>query len=176
MTAMGTYRLYKIICVPTEMSYVGVTKLRLARRWSVHLADAMKHKGCRELSRAIREFGKDAFVIEEICTVMSRSQADSLERAYIRHFGTRWPDGYNLFSGGNRGFDMLPETRARIGASKVGKARPDMAKLSVDQVVEMRALHKTGTVTETALARMFGVSIGNVSHIVRGLTWRHVPI
>ena len=49
-----------------------------------------------------------------------------------------------------------------------------MAKLTEDQVLEIRKLYATGDYTQTALAKMFGVSQDLISRIVNRKIWVHI--
>lgn len=48
------------------------------------------------------------------------------------------------------------------------------AKLSEEQVRELRALHRSGSVTMAVLACRFGVHFATISDAVRRVTWSHV--
>lgn len=50
-----------------------------------------------------------------------------------------------------------------------------MARLTEAAVLEIRALHSTGNLTQQAIADQFGVSVQTVNLIVLRKTWRHVP-
>lgn len=52
--------------------------------------------------------------------------------------------------------------------------RQGSAKLVEKQVLEIRRLYATGTVTLLSLAEKYGVDFTNISMIVRRRTWRHV--
>jgi len=49
------------------------------------------------------------------------------------------------------------------------------AKLTRDDVIEIRRLYATGEHTQAELAEMFGVSQRHISNIVRRKHWKHVP-
>jgi lambda repressor-like predicted transcriptional regulator len=53
--------------------------------------------------------------------------------------------------------------------------RPGRAKLSPDQVMNIRYAHATGT-SQAALARRYGVSQPTISDLVRGRSWKHLPV
>jgi hypothetical protein len=53
--------------------------------------------------------------------------------------------------------------------------RCNLAKLREAQVVEIRRLHATGSYPYKELAARFHVATGSIYHIVRRLTWTHVP-
>lgn len=48
------------------------------------------------------------------------------------------------------------------------------AKLSTDDVRQIRAWWKTGDVTQTALASKWGITSGHIFDIVHGFSWKHV--
>ncbi|WP_460941414.1 hypothetical protein [Sediminivirga luteola] len=49
------------------------------------------------------------------------------------------------------------------------------AKLTAQQVSEIRRRYATGGVTQVALAEQFGVDQAHISSIVRRKAWAHVP-
>jgi DNA-binding MarR family transcriptional regulator len=49
------------------------------------------------------------------------------------------------------------------------------AKLSVDEVVAMRARYRQGGVSQAALAKQYGISSQQVSKILRGERWDNWP-
>lgn len=68
--------------------------------------------------------------------------------------------------------DMASKGRARVGdRRRTGAANP-RAKLTEEQVREIRLRYAAGGVSQDALAAGYGVSQVAVSHIVRGLTWK----
>lgn len=58
------------------------------------------------------------------------------------------------------------------GNSQPGEWNP-AAKLTIDQVSDIRRLHAQGGVTYEELASQFGVSPGSISNVVRLLAWNH---
>ncbi len=64
-------------------------------------------------------------------------------------------------------YALHPERRAR-------GERVHLARLTEDQVREIRARYAAGGVKQSDLARAYNVSRGSIGPIVRGETWRHV--
>ena len=62
-----------------------------------------------------------------------------------------------------------------LGLQQRGE-RHGMAKLTDDQVREIRARYAGEWGGQTALAKEYGVSQGLISQIVRGDVWRHLPV
>jgi DNA-binding transcriptional regulator LsrR (DeoR family) len=60
------------------------------------------------------------------------------------------------------------------GQSQAGEAN-GYAKLTAEEVVEMRALYATHKVTKAALARRYNISQSHVCSIVTRKAWRHLP-
>lgn len=52
--------------------------------------------------------------------------------------------------------------------------RARTAKLTADEVVEIRELVARGDQTKTAIARSYGTTRQNVTHIVNSFSWKHV--
>jgi len=63
--------------------------------------------------------------------------------------------------------DMVRKGRASMGEKAGG------AKLTSDQVIEIRSLHKSG-VKQNVIARQFGMGKMEISRIVRRLRWAHI--
>jgi hypothetical protein len=62
--------------------------------------------------------------------------------------------------------DMVEKGRSLFGV------RHNLAELSAEDVLEIRALWAQGGVTQVGLAARFATTKGNVSQIVRGKRWR----
>ena len=71
-------------------------------------------------------------------------------------------------TGDRNGLHRRPELAAR--GERAGGAR-----LTTEQVIEIRHLYRRGVYGLKRLARQFGTTDTNVLHIVRRDTWRHVP-
>lgn len=67
--------------------------------------------------------------------------------------------------------DCKAKGRNYTGGSGCGEAHP-MAKLTWEQVVQIRSRYAAGGITQTELAATFGTHKGTVSGIVRGKSWK----
>lgn len=65
--------------------------------------------------------------------------------------------------------DMVERGRGVIGE------RSHTAKLTAEDVGEIRALVAAGGQTKTAIARAYGTTRQNVTHIVNSFSWKHLP-
>ena len=115
------YRIYNRM---NSKSYVGQTT-QPRRRIRDHFN---LKKGCLFLHRAIKKYGRDAFVVEILESDVPEVLLSKLEILHIRFFDCKVPNGYNLTDGGDgsKGISHSLESRKRISEAKKGK------KLSLD--------------------------------------------
>jgi hypothetical protein len=78
----------------------------------------------------------------------------------------------HLFTGTHQDNMLDMENKGRTGRN-LGE-RNGRAKLTRDQVIEIRTLYATGDVTQLYLARLFGVSRALVWYILSGSKWSHL--
>ena len=83
-----------------DKCYVGQTKGTVEARFCRH-ANAKTYIG-----RAIRKYGKDSFKIEELCTCLSRDEANKMEEYFIGKYNCCGSLGYNLTRTGRGTFDQ----------------------------------------------------------------------
>jgi group I intron endonuclease len=84
--------------------YIGVTNNSLEERWKSHLYDN------NVISQAIKKYGKENFSIEAIHQCNTMDEAYVLEPKFIVEHNTKYPNGYNISSGGK--------------GSQIGKRKP----------------------------------------------------
>lgn len=100
------YKVYVITNKSNGKQYVGQTKHTLKRRMQWHIRDA-KNGQKRILSQAIREYGADNFKIQVIEEHLSPNFVDERERYWIKKLNTLKPFGYNMNTGGKKGYDTI---------------------------------------------------------------------
>lgn len=66
------------------------------------------------------------------------------------------------------------KTNTKHAKKVVEQVRPKRAKLTEGDVRDIRATAAIGTMTMTAMARHYGVSIATVSRAARGKAWENV--
>ena len=97
-------QIYIITNLLNNKQYIGVTNNSLQERWKSHLYDN------KVISKAIKKYGKEHFSIEAIHECDTIDEAYSLEPKFIFEHNTKYPNGYNISSGGK--------------GSQVGKRKP----------------------------------------------------
>ena len=93
-------RIYRATCTANGKLYIGITVVSVFERRGGHLYYATS--GAKSpMPRAIRKYGIDAFVFEQIASAASWPEACLAERDLIVQYGTRSPRGYNATDGGD---------------------------------------------------------------------------
>ncbi len=142
MSAERIFLLYRITCRVTGKEYIGLTSQKLRARWNAHHRKNGRSADMA-IARAIRKYGDDVFVIEQIASARGRVDACIVEQALVAQYRTRHPGGYNLTDGGeggkgrrftdamrqrnseiHRGKTISPEARAKMAAAKIGTTVP----------------------------------------------------
>jgi group I intron endonuclease len=117
--------IYKISNLLNGKVYIGQTIRNIEIRWKQHCREAIKYSHKSALFGAIAKYGKDAFVIEEVCSCTNMEDLNFMESFLIGQLSSLYPLGYNLtYGGGNH--KRTPEASARL--SKFRKGKPSTKK------------------------------------------------
>ena len=115
--------IYKITNLVNQKVYIGLTTKTITKRWNRHLNDASvdnpSWKVCVKIRNAIRKYGKDNFIIEQIDTALSLEELNAKEEQWIKYYNSV-DCGYNIRPGGNFS-PFNPETIAKIAAKSRGR-------------------------------------------------------
>ena len=94
------YLIYKITNKINGKVYVGQTKHSLVQRFYSH---TRPESYCTKLKNAIKKYGKENFIIEQIDHSHDRHEADSKEIFWIKKYkSTNDKYGYNILNGGHK--------------------------------------------------------------------------
>jgi group I intron endonuclease len=106
------FYVYKITCLPNGKVYIGQTSRSIQRRFSEHYSS----KNGSLIHKALRKYGKDNFVLEELAMCFSEEEVNKTEALAIKMFNSLHPNGYNLDRGGfqNR---ITDETKRKLSKS-----------------------------------------------------------
>ena len=92
--------IYTITNKSNHKQYVGKTNRTVEQRWKEHLLEINQERSKnRPLYRAMKKYGVDNFVIEELEEV-DLSEAEEKEKYWIETLRT-YKDGYNATLGGD---------------------------------------------------------------------------
>lgn len=176
---------------PSGKSYVGKTAFPLAKRWKEHCAI---QTGGFAINAAIRKYEKKAFLLQELATAETNEQASNLEKLWIillqsydprlgyneTFGGDGVPKGVHLsdehkaaISKGNKGRKFTSEHRLKISLNRRGENQV-FAKLTEQQVKEIRAKYVPWKYTRGMLAIKYGVSPTTIQMILERKNWKHI--
>lgn len=114
-------RIYKITNLINNKSYIGKTIQTIKTRFSKHCSNAKTKKDfCILITKDIKKYGKENFVIEEIDVAYSKKELKLLEGVYISWFNTLIPNGYNTVNivNGKNKLSEITIKKMRIEAKK----------------------------------------------------------
>lgn len=99
---------------PSGKKYIGQTSRTLEKRLKEHEAGG----GCRILNNAIAKYGINSFTVDVLVDVEDQL-LDEYEQRFIADYGTMYPSGYNIRSGGSKGTHCA-ESREKMRQAKLG--------------------------------------------------------
>lgn len=117
--------IYMITNILENKRYIGQAKCYLTSgrknganiRWKHHINRALRNdKGCPYLYNAILKYGIENFTME-ILIKCDLSKLDYYEKYFIEIYNTKYPNGYNIESGGNKNKNLHENTRLKISES-----------------------------------------------------------
>lgn len=94
--------IYKITNKVNGKIYIGKTKRTLEERWKQHYRDVNSKISCFKLQKAIKEFGVENFIAEEIDSAGTNEEANEKEVYWIKFYNSM-NNGYNTSPGGKAG-------------------------------------------------------------------------
>ena len=123
--------IYKATCKVNGKNYIGQAnkfqgklsdKWGYIKRWKSHVYEALHSKSdhCSLLNNAIRKYGPENFIIERIDEADDQDELDELETKYIEEYNSLVPNGYNLDTGGKKGYKVTNETKNKQSKVRLG--------------------------------------------------------
>ena len=184
--------IYKITNTITGKVYIGQTTHSLRDRWRLHCTP---NSTCSLLRKAIEEYGKDAFVIEQIDNGNNREELNRKEIAWIKRENSITPHGYNVDKGGYS-IEYSEESKRRMSqnhADVKGKNNPMYGKQHSGKTRKLISDRLTGKYTgktsfnhravinldtgerfdtATEAANAYGVTVSTLTKTCRGVQKR----
>lgn len=121
----NTYLIYKFTS-PSGKSYIGQTN-NLKQRIQIHKRSSSK---CIAFKNAIQKYGWDSFILEILQENLSVEEANKYEELFISEHNTLYPNGYNLYPGGQNKI-MLLETKQKLSMINTGKQLSNETKMKM---------------------------------------------
>ena len=117
---------YRIVHKESQKTYVGQT----IRTLSVRLKQHLNRKECVAISGAIKKYGIESFMAEQIDSADSIQELNKKETYWIEKLNTLSPNGYNLTTGGD-GKKFSEETKRKMSARRLGKKLSESHKKNI---------------------------------------------
>ena len=86
--------IYKITNIQNNKVYIGQTIRPIEQRFRRHLNDALNNILDTHFARAIRKYGKENFIIEQIDEAQTQDELNQKEQYWIRYYNSV-EEGYN---------------------------------------------------------------------------------
>ena len=124
--------IYKITNIQNQKVYIGQTIRPIEQRFHRHINDAMNNILDTHFARAIRKYGTDNFIIEEIDSAKTQNELNKKEQYWIQYYNSV-NNGYNETDainkcGGNTYLSKTEEEmeviKEKIRQTKVGAKNP----------------------------------------------------
>ena len=135
--------IYKITNIQNNKVYIGQTIRPINDRFHRHINDAMNNTLDTHFARAIRKYGKDSFVIEEIDKATGQNELNEKEQYWIRYYDSV-KNGYNETDaiskcGGNtylsKTAEEMEEIKNKIRLTKIGDKNPMAKKIKRTNII-----------------------------------------
>ena len=135
--------IYKITNIQNNKVYIGQTIRPIEQRFHRHLSDALNNILDTHFARAIRKYGKDNFIIEEIDTAQTQDELNQKEQYWIRYYNSV-EEGYNETDaiskcGGNtyqsKTEEEMEVIKNKIRQTKLGDKNPMARKIKRTNII-----------------------------------------
>lgn len=164
--------IYKITNIQNNKVYIGQSIRPIEQRFHRHINDAMNNILDTHFARAIRKYGKENFIIEEIDTALTQDELNKKEQYWIQYYNSVI-DGYNetdaISKCGGNTYQSKTEAemeviKEKIRQTKLGNKNPMARKIKRTNI-------KTNEVnifdTIISCAKACGIKTGKTSIISR---------
>lgn len=131
-----THSVYQVLNSENSKRYIGMTGMPLRARMSAHRSYAKRSATKSAMHSAMLKHGAEKFSIRLIHECATRELAAELERFLIQECNSQSPNGYNIRTGGEGGYEwhQASKERARTNtASYFAKNPAAREKISTEQ-------------------------------------------
>lgn len=140
--------IYKITNNINHKIYIGQTIDNLESRWYHHCWAANRYNE-NYFHHAINKYGPESFIVEPLCSALSRKNLNDLERYFIELYGSFGKNGYNSRVSGSKD-SCSQETRKKLSdafkrnprKSFLGKKHTKETKKKMSKIRKGRSFNK----------------------------------
>ena len=129
--------IYKITNIQNNKVYIGQTIRPIQQRFNRHINDALNNILDTHFARAVRKYGKENFVVEEIDKAQTQDELNKKEQYWINYYNSV-EEGYNETNaiskcGGNtyrsKTEKEMEVIKEKIRKTKIGSKNPMARKI-----------------------------------------------
>ena len=137
------FYVYSIKCLINNKVYIGQTIRPIEQRFKRHLNDALNNILDTHFARAIRKYGKENFIIEQIDEAQTQDELNQKEQYWIRYYNSV-EEGYNETDaiskcGGNtyqsKTEKEMEVIKEKIRQTKIGSKNPMARKIKRTNII-----------------------------------------
>lgn len=118
--------IYKITNIQNNKVYIGQTIRPIEQRFHRHLNDALNNIIDTHFARAIRKYGKDSFIIEQIDTAETQDELNEKEQYWIKYYNSV-EEGYNetdaIYKCGGNTYQSKTEEEMEVIKEKIRQTK-----------------------------------------------------
>ena len=135
--------IYKITNIQNNKVYIGQTIRPIEQRFKRHLSDALNNILDTHFARAIRKYGKENFIIEQIDEAQTQDELNQKEQYWIKYYNSV-NKGYNETDaiskcGGNtyqsKTEEEMEVIKEKIRQTKIGSKNPMARKIKRTNII-----------------------------------------
>ena len=135
--------IYKITNIQNNKVYIGQTIRPIEQRFKRHLSDALNNILDTHFARAIRKYGKENFIIEQIDEAQTQDELNQKEQYWIKYYNSV-NEGYNETDaiskcGGNtyqsKAEEEMEVIKEKIRQTKIGSKNPMARKIKRTNII-----------------------------------------
>ena len=164
--------IYKITNKINNKIYIGQTIKTINLRWQRHYTDALSNRTNTKFAKAIRKYGKENFIVEQIDSAQTQEELNQKEQYWIQYYNSV-EEGYNETDaiykcGGNtyqsKTKEEMEVIKEKIRQTKIGAKNPMARKVKRTNIL-------TGEIdyfdTVISCAKACGIQNGKTSITTR---------
>lgn len=177
---MTEYIIYRITNSKNDKTFIGRSKQTLHeiklhhwRNYNHHIKTGMS---LSKLYQAFKADQWDSFTWEVLDTAEDVIAAKGLWKQWSTYYDS-FEYGLNQNNGFQKGFQQSEEHIEKLKSRMTGRFAHEAsrtAKLTEEDVICIRYKYQNHNYTQQLLAEEYGVTAGNISHIVTGRSWQYM--
>lgn len=174
------YIIYKVENNHNQKVFIGRSKMTLdevkIQHWRNYNHHIKKGMSLSKLYQAFKSEQWDSFTWSVVASTDNKDDA-KLKLKQWRTYYNSVDDGLNQMNGFKKGHthsDAHRQQLKQLMTERFAHEASRTAKLTEEDVVYIRHMYSKFDVTQLNLANQFGVTVGNISHIINKRSWQYI--